>query len=87
MTEGYHRGTSLVYDLWSLPKGWRPTHGLKYPTSINTTSGIIMFYSYQEHHEYISQLFKVPKKEIRTTTHLETSKALPWIQITKTTNE
>jgi hypothetical protein len=60
-----------------LPKGWQPTHGLKYPLNINTTSGIIIFYSYQEHHEYISQLFKVPKKEIRK------SMALPKLEITK----
>lgn len=59
MQEGRHLGTTQTYEIVSLPKDWRCRDGLEYPLVIVKTSGLrLTFYSYEEHHEYIKQLFR-----------------------------
>lgn len=62
---GGHR-TKQVFKTPSRTDAWRCRDGLKYPLNIYTTSGIITFYSYEEHHEYIAQLFPRPPKINKT---------------------
>lgn len=55
----FHRGTSITYDLATLPADWKHTDGLNYPLKLRKIDGTILtFYSYQEHNEYIKQLFR-----------------------------
>ena len=61
--EGYHQAStylsSLVEEMAKLPVGWRCRDGLKYPLTIRKTSGLeFTFYTYEEHHKFISNLFK-----------------------------
>lgn len=57
--EGYHIGSNQLVWVAMLPVDWTPLDGLEYPTQLIKTDGTVLtFYSYREHHEYISQLFK-----------------------------
>lgn len=59
MGEGYHRGTKVQYNFPTRAKTWQHTYGLHYPTTIKKIDGTeLTFFSYEEHHEYIKQLFK-----------------------------
>lgn len=58
MTEGFHMGTSRIYEIACLPKGWSYRHGLRYPLHICKENGDwIEFENYNDHHEFISKLF------------------------------
>lgn len=41
-----------------LPLDWKPWDGLKYPLTLETDKGVKIFRNYQEHHEFIRNLFK-----------------------------
>lgn len=59
MGDAKHFGTKQVVELVKLPKGWTCQDGLEYPLVIVKGSGLrLTFYCYQEHHEYIQQLFR-----------------------------
>lgn len=59
MQEGRHIGTTQKYDLIKLSKNWRCRDGLEYPLTLIKVNGLRRtFYSYEEHHKYIKQLFK-----------------------------
>lgn len=65
MTEGFHMGTTQVFEIATLPISWKYSNGLKYPLHICRENGEhIEFETYAEHHEFISKLFH-PTKYVR----------------------
>ena len=54
-----HIGTAQVFKLVALPPGWKCRDGLGYPLTLVKASGAkLTFWTYEEHHEYIRQLFR-----------------------------
>lgn len=44
-----------------LPEGWTPQYGLNYPLFINYKGRDILMDNYNQHHEFIKNLFKSKK--------------------------